>query len=96
MLAAFIGASRGVGYHTVVQLLSSPSTQWTAILLVRKPEALSSDPNLAEYISSGRLQLIKGDATVEDDIRQLFDRQVDLLVTSIGKFLHAVPASAEN
>ncbi|EAL22928.1 hypothetical protein CNBA6970 [Cryptococcus deneoformans B-3501A] len=75
MLAAFIGASRGVGYHTVVQLLSSPSTQqWTAILLVRKPEALSSDPNLAEYISSGRLQLIKGDATVEDDIRQLFDR----------------------
>ncbi|KAK8858609.1 hypothetical protein IAR55_002838 [Kwoniella newhampshirensis] len=85
--AVFLGASRGIGLHTVVTLLGSTTTaQWTATLLLRKPETITADPRFETYIKDGRVNIVQGDATSEADVRKLFPagKKVDLIVTSVG------------
>ncbi len=90
MHAVLLGASRGIGYYTTLNLLSSPSAEWTCILLLRKLATLESDEKLQPHIDSGRLKLIQGDATNESDVGKLFTGHVDLVVTSVGTLLHLI------
>lgn len=83
MHTVLLGASRGIGYHTTLNLLANPPSSCT--LLLRKPSSMESDETLREHLASGRLKLVQGDATNEDDIRKLFTEKVDLVVSSIGE-----------
>ncbi|WWD18511.1 hypothetical protein CI109_102963 [Kwoniella shandongensis] len=87
MHAVFLGASRGIGLFALLTLLqSSDQGQWTATLLLRKPEAITSDPRFKEYLEKGRVEIVKGDATNEEDVKKLFPvgKKVDLIVSSVG------------
>ncbi|WVR06386.1 hypothetical protein IAU60_003417 [Kwoniella sp. DSM 27419] len=82
MHAVLLGASKGIGHGVVTSLLGSG--HWEATLLVRKPGLLEQDATLSPYIQSGKLRLVKGDATSEDDVRRCFTAKVDVVVSSIG------------
>ncbi|KAK4685383.1 hypothetical protein P7C73_g4764, partial [Tremellales sp. Uapishka_1] len=78
MHVVLLGASRGVGYHTLLNLLQDSTNKCTVLL--RDPSKLESDPK----IPAGSVEIVKGDATVVDDLRKLFTTKVDLVVSSIG------------
>ena len=83
MHTAIIGASKGCGYHAALDILRDPSN--TVTLLLRHPEGISSDPKFTSFIQEGRVKLVQGDATVEDDVSELFNcDKVDLLISTIG------------
>lgn len=83
--AVFLGASRGIGYHTALNLLSDKSATWQVTMLLRKPEALATDKHFAPFIENGRVKTIQGDATNPADVQKLFDGgKVDVVVSSIG------------
>ncbi|WVF69128.1 hypothetical protein IAT40_003902 [Kwoniella sp. CBS 6097] len=85
MHAILLGASKGIGYQVLKSLLSS-SNKWSTTLLLRKPELLEKDEAIAPYIREGRVRIVKGDATSEDDLRKCLEgsERVDLIVSSIG------------
>lgn len=85
MHAVIFGGSRGCGYFTAYYLLSAPDAAWTITLLLRNTSTIENNARLAPYIKDGRLQLVKGDATVEADVRRVLSGdKVDLVVSSIG------------
>jgi NAD(P)-dependent dehydrogenase (short-subunit alcohol dehydrogenase family) len=83
MLIALLGASKGIGYHALLTLLADPANE--AVLLLRKPEAMEADPAVSPAIAAGRVTIIKGDATEPADVAKLFDRKVDVVVTTVGE-----------
>jgi NAD(P)-dependent dehydrogenase (short-subunit alcohol dehydrogenase family) len=86
MHAVIFGGSRGCGYFTAYYLLSASNRDWTVTLLLRDTSIIEKDPRLAPFIKEGRLRLLKGDATVEADVRRaLTGGEVDLIVSSIGE-----------
>lgn len=92
--AVLLGASRGCGYHALLRLLT-PETSWSATILLRKPEIIEHDPYFQPYITSGRLQLVKGDATRYEDVKMLFEREgkkVDVVISSVGESISILPA----
>lgn len=83
--AVLLGASRGSGYHALLRLLT-PDSDWTATLLLRKPEVIETDDLLRTYIEGGRLKIIKGDATEYGDVKRLFEgEKVDVVISSVGE-----------
>jgi len=52
MHAVILGASKGCGYHALVRILAIP--EWTATILLRKPELIESDNHLKKYLADGR------------------------------------------
>jgi NAD(P)-dependent dehydrogenase (short-subunit alcohol dehydrogenase family) len=82
MHAVILGASKGCGYHALVRILALP--EWTATILLRKPEPIESDNHLKKYLADGRLKIVKGDATSYEDIKSLFDTKVDVVISTIG------------
>ena len=82
MHAVILGASKGCGYHALVRLLAIP--EWTATILLRKPESIESAINLKNYLADGRLKIVKGDATSYEDVKSLFDKKVDVVISTIG------------
>ncbi|WVQ70522.1 hypothetical protein IAR50_000041 [Cryptococcus sp. DSM 104548] len=82
--SVFLGASTGIGYYALLQYLqSSPTT--TATILLRKPDPFNADPAFKEYLDSGRVQIVKGDATNEDDVKRLFaGRDADNVISTVG------------
>jgi NAD(P)-dependent dehydrogenase (short-subunit alcohol dehydrogenase family) len=83
--AVLIGASKGCGYHALLRLLT-PTSNWSATVLLRKPEALEQDANFAPYLKDGRLKIVKGDATNVEDVKKLFVDTVDLVISTVGKY----------
>ncbi|WRT67823.1 uncharacterized protein IL334_004797 [Kwoniella shivajii] len=84
MNTVFLGASKGIGYFTLLNLLQNDRST-KAICLLRKPDLFNADARLQPFIEEGRITIVKGDATNEDDIRKLFQGgNVDLVVSSIG------------
>ena len=96
MHAVLLGASKGVGYFTALYLLEQPDERWTCTLLLRNPTTLSTDPQLKTYIDQGRLSVVKGDATSEEDVGKFFGEKVtvDVVISSIGESLIAHRFSA--
>ena len=84
MHVAFLGASKGSGYFALLEYLAA-STANTAVLLLRKPDVLVADPKLTPYVEAGRVRVVQGDATSENDVAGLFKDQVDVTVTSVGE-----------
>ncbi|WWC70702.1 uncharacterized protein I206_104653 [Kwoniella pini CBS 10737] len=84
MLAVFLGASKGIGYFTLLNLLQT-TKDWNTILLLRKPDCFDKNELIKPFIENGRIQIIKGDATNENDVENLFKiGKVDLVISTIG------------
>ncbi|WWC88732.1 uncharacterized protein L201_003645 [Kwoniella dendrophila CBS 6074] len=84
--AVFFGASKGIGYFTLLSILEN-NQDWNTTLLLRKPDCFNDNHLIKPFIDNGRVKIIKGDATNEVDIRKCFDndnKRVDLVVSSIG------------
>lgn len=84
MHTALIGASRGIGRATALDLLRDPANSIS--LLLRTPSVIESDPDFAQNILEGRVRVIKGDANKSFDLRQLLDYdQIDSVVFTLGE-----------
>ncbi|KAG8902305.1 hypothetical protein FRB99_004644 [Tulasnella sp. 403] len=87
MKAFAIGASRNIGYFTALKFLQQGHT---VAFLLRKTNVFDNDDTMKSFIASGQVQLIKGDALVEDDMRRAWaeassvDAPVDLVLFSVG------------
>ena len=90
MHAVILGASKGCGYHALVRILAIP--EWTATVLLRKPESIESDNHLKKYLADGKLKIVKGDATSYEDIKSLFDTKVDVVISTIGTSIQMRPS----
>lgn len=86
MHVVIIGASRGVGYYCLLNLLRDQSTSVTVLL--RNPAVLSSDPAVAPYIASGQVTVLQGDATNADDLVPLFKHFVDAVLVTVGESVY--------
>lgn len=86
MHAVILGASKGCGYHALVRLLAIP--EWSATILLRKPGIIESDENLKKYLGN-KLKIVKGDATIYEAVKSLFDKKVDVVISTIGT-LHPI------
>lgn len=94
--AVLLGASKGTGYHTLLNLLT-PTSGWSATLLLRKPEVIETDSHFKEYLEGGRLRIVKGDATSYDDVKRLFvegGKKVDVVISSVGMSPFLTPSSS--
>ncbi|KAJ3046970.1 hypothetical protein HK097_000355 [Rhizophlyctis rosea] len=90
MHVVIIGASRGCGLESTLQILNvHPSAKVT--LLLRRPEELS--PILTERgvalsdigdDNTKRIRLLKGDALNPEDVQKLFTSSVDVVLSTIG------------
>ncbi|KAG8806110.1 hypothetical protein FRC17_005170 [Serendipita sp. 399] len=81
-----LGASRNIGYHASLRLLSKGNT---VTFVLRNPSTLEADEALKEYISSGKARLVKGDALSSDDIKAAWlgavaVSPVDLIMFTVG------------
>ncbi|KAH7345738.1 hypothetical protein B0J17DRAFT_624850 [Rhizoctonia solani] len=86
MRVLLLGASRNIGYSVAQRLLAKG---YTCTLLLRRPDAMESDPSMSEYIQNGLAKLVRGDALVQDDVQKAWDiansdGQVDLIFFGIG------------
>ncbi|KAF8597887.1 hypothetical protein BDV93DRAFT_527075 [Ceratobasidium sp. AG-I] len=70
MQVLLLGASRNIGYHVTQRLLAKGHT---CTLLLRRPDAMQSDPAMSGLISEGKLKLSPGDALVAADIQRAWD-----------------------
>lgn len=93
MHAVILGASKGCGYHALVRLLAIP--EWTATILLRKPASIEADQNLKGYLTDGRLKIVQGDATRYEDVKSLFDKKVDVVISTIGRLIQRSMRSSE-
>ncbi|KAL1412844.1 hypothetical protein Q8F55_000593 [Vanrija albida] len=83
MHLAILGASRGVNYHTLLAALSDPAITRVSLLL-RRADALDADGVVGPAVKSGRVRVVAGDATREEDVAALLEETPDVVVTSIG------------
>lgn len=85
MLTALLGASKGIGYYVLLDLLSDEGNE--AILLLRNPNCFDDDDIVNPAIKAGRVRIVKGDATMQTDVEKLFQNKVDTVITSVGELL---------
>jgi len=81
-----IGGSRNIGYFSAIRLLASGAT---VTFLLRSPSVFDQDTAIQQYVKSGKAQLLKGDALVQDDVQRAWDQAgsggiVDLLLFTVG------------
>ena len=82
MHTALIGASRGIGRATALDLLADPSNRVS--LLLRRPANVESDPGFATAIKEGRVRIVKGDAYDKQYLRSLLNDAIDSVVFTLG------------
>ncbi|CAE6348249.1 unnamed protein product [Rhizoctonia solani] len=70
MHVLLFGASRNIGYFVAQRLLAKGNT---CTLLLRKPDAMESDPSMKDYIQNGSAKLVRGDALVREDVQKAVD-----------------------
>lgn len=83
MHIALLGASKGIGAHVLRNILGE--TDATVTLLLRKPGVFDNDDLVAPTIKAGRVRVVEGDATKEVDLERVFERKVEVVVTSVGE-----------
>ena len=83
MHTALIGASRGIGRATALDLLTDSGNRVS--LLLRTPANVENDPDFASAIQEGRVRIVKGDAYNKDDLRALLSEDIDSIVFTLGK-----------
>lgn len=86
MRVLLLGASRNIGYFVAQRLLAQGHT---CTLLLRRPEAMETDPAMTAYVKDGKANLVKGDALVQTDIQHAWDaakgdEEVDVVFYGIG------------
>lgn len=86
MRVLLLGASRNIGYSVAQRLLAKGHT---CTLLLRRPDAMESDPTMSEYIRNGLAKPVRGDALVREDVQAAWDvanadGQVDVIFFGIG------------
>ncbi|KAH7345754.1 hypothetical protein B0J17DRAFT_531278, partial [Rhizoctonia solani] len=86
MRVLLLGASRNIGYSVTQRLLAKGHT---CTLLLRRPDAIDSDPSMSDYVRNGSAKLVCGNALVRDDVQKAWDiansdGQVDLIFFGIG------------
>lgn len=86
MRVLLLGASRNIGYHVAQRLLALGHT---CTLLLRRPDAMESDPAMSGYIREGKATLVRGDGLVKEDVQKAWDTakadgKVDLVFFGIG------------
>ncbi|KAH7345685.1 hypothetical protein B0J17DRAFT_764280 [Rhizoctonia solani] len=86
MRVLLFGAFRNTGYFVAQCLLGKGHT---CTLLLRKPEAIESDPFMSDYIKNGKAKLVRGDGLVQEDVQKVWnvassEGQVDLVFFGIG------------
>ncbi|CUA77729.1 hypothetical protein RSOLAG22IIIB_06743 [Rhizoctonia solani] len=86
MRVLLFGASRNTGHFVAQRLLEKGHT---CTLLLRKPEALESDPSMSDYIKSSKAKLVRGDGLIQEDVQNVWDiasseGPVDLVFFGIG------------
>ncbi|KAE9394886.1 hypothetical protein BT96DRAFT_998115 [Gymnopus androsaceus JB14] len=84
-----IGASKNIGYYSVLRLLDA---KCNVTFMLRSPSVFDSDEIIQSYVRSGQAHLIKGNALVESDMKRAWDEAlthgvVDLVFSSIGASL---------
>ncbi|KAG9081388.1 hypothetical protein FRC06_005608, partial [Ceratobasidium sp. 370] len=86
MRVLLLGASRNIGYFVAQRLLAHGHT---CTMLLRRPEAMESDPSMNPYIKDGKAIIVRGDGLVEADVQKAWDTakgdgQVDAVFFGIG------------
>lgn len=86
MRVLLLGASRNIGYYVAQRLLAHGHD---CTLLLRRPDAMESDPAMSGYIRDGKAKLVRGDGLVKDDVQRAWDTakgdsKVDLVFFGIG------------
>ncbi|CAE6460637.1 unnamed protein product [Rhizoctonia solani] len=86
MRVLLFGASRNTGYFVAQRLLAKGHT---CTLLLRKPEAMESDPAMSGFIKDGKVKLVGGDALAQEDVQKAWniassEGQVDVVFFGIG------------
>jgi len=81
-----IGASRNIGYHTTLYLLSAGNR---VTFLLRRTTVFDGDVRVQEYVKSGLAKLVSGDGTSKEDVRRAWDTAaengpVDYIISSVG------------
>jgi len=81
-----IGGSRHIGYHSALRFLDAGAA---ATFLLRSPATFDNDEAIQKHIKSGKARLIKGDALVVEDVRNLWaeaskEAPVDLVLFTVG------------
>lgn len=87
MRVLLLGASRNIGYYVAQRLLAHGHD---CTLLLRKPDAMESDPAMSGYIRDGKAKLVQGDGLVKEDVQRAWDAakgdsKVDLVFFGIGE-----------
>ncbi|KAL7424042.1 hypothetical protein Q5752_001627 [Cryptotrichosporon argae] len=81
MHAVLLGASRGVAHYALLALLAKG---WEATVLLRSGAfPAKAQPALEPY--AGKVTIVKGDASSEEDVKKLFIKHVDVVITSIAR-----------
>lgn len=84
MHTAIIGASRGIGRATALDLLRDEAN--TVSLLLRSPAHIDNDAEFLVYVKQGRVRVVKGDANDTADLRSLLDHHgIDSVVFTLGR-----------
>ncbi|QRV95032.1 NAD(P)H-binding family protein [Ceratobasidium sp. AG-Ba] len=86
MHVLLLGASRHIGFFVAQRLLAQGHT---CTLLLRRLEAMQSEPSMATYIQGGHAKLVGGDALVRADVQRAWDTakgdsKVDAVFFGIG------------
>ncbi|KIO27892.1 hypothetical protein M407DRAFT_231914 [Tulasnella calospora MUT 4182] len=82
-----VGASRNVGYYSSLSLLKAGHT---VAFQLRNPSCFDNDTEIQPFVASGHVKLIKGDAMVEEEVRNAWAEAnadgvaVDLVLVTIG------------
>ncbi|KAJ6551339.1 hypothetical protein B0H19DRAFT_951128 [Mycena capillaripes] len=78
------GASKNIGYFAAVRLLDQGAT---VTFLLRNPSVFDEDTVIQKYVQSGKVRLVKGDASRDEDTRRAWEEAgvVDALIFSVGQ-----------
>ncbi|KAL4242315.1 hypothetical protein ABKN59_012015 [Abortiporus biennis] len=83
-----LGASKNIGYFASLRLLEKGAS---VTFLLRNPSVFDSDKQIQEYVSKGKVKLVKGDGLSKEDVKKGWDAstelgggKVDLALSSIG------------
>ncbi|CAE6472770.1 unnamed protein product [Rhizoctonia solani] len=88
MRVLLLGASRNVGYFLTQRLVARGHT---CTLLLRNPDAMESDPTMADFVRGGQVKLVRGDGLDREDIQRAWDAtksngDVDAVYFGIGGY----------
>ncbi|KAG8916063.1 hypothetical protein FRC00_000630 [Tulasnella sp. 408] len=82
-----VGASRNIGYYSSLSLLKAGHS---VVFQVRNPFCFDNDTEIQPFVASGHAKLIKGDAMVEEEVRNAWTEAnadgtaVDLVLFTVG------------